>query len=428
MEPNALIALLSGFALILFIFGTPVFLLMGVWVLGAHLIYSFPLENIGSSLFEGLNSFALLAAPLFILTGDLIAGGGIARRMTDFSQAVLGWVRGGLGMSTVATCSMFAAISGSNSATTATIGSITYPNMNERGYPARIAAATTAAGGVVGIIIPPSILFIVYGYLTNSPVSELFMAGIIPGLLMTAVMMLVIYCISRKHRHGDIIPFRTSVALKTFPGVSIGLAAGGIVLWGIYAGVFSPTEAGAVTVIYCIFASMFVTREMSLRSLPRIILRSGMIVGIIMPLVAISLLMQQIFAVMGVGVWIANTIGALGGYYTVMFACMAIVLVTGTILESVPNTVILAPILAPLAVGAGIDPIHFAIIFMVGSAIGFITPPFGLNLYVAAGVTGVPYLSIARGVMPYLFGLLAVWVLIALIPELSVYLTQFAGR
>jgi len=428
MDPSILLALVTVFTVFLFIMGTPIFLLLGVWVLGAHLIYGFPLENIGSSLFESLNSFVLLAAPLFILTGDLIAGGGIARRMVNFSLALLGWARGGLGMSAILTSSMFAAISGSNSATTATIGSITYPAMRDRAYPPPFAAATSAAGGVVGIIIPPSILFIVYGYLTNTPTSQLFLAGIIPGVLMTAVMLAVVYAVSRRRHYGEIAPFRGPMVFKTLPGVSIGLVAGGIVLWGIYAGTFSPTEAAAVTVMYCMFAGLFLTRELSLRSMPRVILRSAMIVGIIMPLVAVSLLMQQIFAVMGVGVWVADAIGSLGGYYAVLFASMVVVLAAGTLLESVPNTVILAPILAPVAATAGIDPFHFAVVFLVGDAIGFITPPFGLNLYVASGITGVPYLTIARAVLPYLFGLLAIWVVIALVPELSVYMTQFAGR
>lgn len=428
IDPDTQLLLLTGLAAILFVTGTPIFLLMGAWVLGAQLIIDFPLANIGSSLFEGLNSFALLAAPLFILTGDLIAGGGIARRMTDFAMSLLGWVRGGLGMSTIATCSMFAAISGSNSATTATIGSITYPPMRDQGYTNTFAAATSAAGGVVGIIIPPSILFIVYGHLTATPISELFLAGIIPGFLMSLVMLITVYVVSRKRQYGTLEPFRMQRVARSFPGVSIGLAAGLIVLWGIYAGAFSPTEAAAVTVIYCLFAGLFMTRELSLRRLPAVILRSGMIVGIIMPLVAMSLMMQQIFAVIGVGEWLGEFIRSLGGYYTVLFVSMVIVLIAGTLLESVPNTVILAPILAPVAIEAGVNPFHFAVVFMVGDAIGFITPPFGLNLYVASGITGIPYLKIAKAVVPYLLALLSIWVVIALIPSLSVYLTQFAGR
>jgi len=428
MADGTLISIVTFLVVLLFVLGTPVMLVMGTWVLAVHLIIGFPLQNIGASLFESLNSFGLLAAPLFILTGDLIAGGGIARRMTNFSLALLGWIRGGLGMAAVLTCGMFAAISGSNSATTATVGSIIYPHMREQKYSASFSASTAAAGGVVGIIIPPSILFVIYGYLTSTPVAELFLAGIIPGVLMTLSMVIACYVVSKKRNYGTVIPFSTKTVVKRTPGVSIALFAAVIVLWGIYSGAFSPTEAAAITVVYCLLAGLLITRELKVRDLPKVIFRSGMIVGIIMPLVAMSLLMQQMFAVLGVGAFIADSISALGGYYAVLAACMLIVLISGTILESVPNTVIMAPILTPVALMAGLDPFHFAVIFMVGGAIGFITPPFGLNLYVASGVTGVNYLHIAKGVFPYLFALLAVWVVVAAVPMFSVYLTQFAAR
>ena len=428
MDQGQLLLLVTLVTVLLFALGSPVLLVMASWVLAAHVIYGFPLQNIGGSLFEGLNSFALLAAPLFILTGDLIAGGGIARRMTDFSVAVMGWIHGGLGKAAILTCAMFAAISGSNSATTATIGSVTYPHMREQRYPEGFAAATAAAGGCVGIIIPPSILFIIYGYITGTPVSELFLAGIIPGILMTLGMLVACYLISRRRRLGDIKRFDPMLVARRTPGVSIALFAAVIVLWGIYSGAFSPTEAAAVTVIYCLFAGLFLTRELSIRQLPAVIFRSGMIVGLIMPLVAISLLMQQIFAIIGIGQMISELIAGLGGYYMVMFACMGLVLLSGTLLESVPNTVIMAPILAPVAIAAGLDPFHFAVVFMVGGAIGFITPPFGLNLYVASGVTGVSYTRVAISVLPYLAALLLVWLVVALLPQLSIYLTQFAGR
>ena len=261
MSDPILITLLTLAAVTLFATGTPLMLIIGMWVIGMQLIFDFPLANVGSSMFEGLNSFALLAAPLFILTGDLISAGGLARRMSDFALAILGWVRGGLGMASLGACGMFAAISGSNAATTATIGSITYPTMVKQGYDKNFSAATAAAGGTVGIIIPPSILFIVYGYLISLPISELFLAGIIPGILMVAVMMIACYIVSRRKNYGQIVPFDLSVLRQTLPGASIGLFAIFIVLGGIYTGIFSPTEASAVTVVYCLLAGMLITRE-----------------------------------------------------------------------------------------------------------------------------------------------------------------------
>ena len=427
MSDPVLITLLTLAAVTLFATGTPLMLIIGMWVIGMQLIFDFPLANVGSSMFEGLNSFALLAAPLFILTGDLISAGGLARRMSDFALAILGWVRGGLGMASLGACGMFAAISGSNAATTATIGSITYPTMVKQGYDKNFSAATAAAGGTVGIIIPPSILFIVYGYLISLPISELFLAGIIPGILMVAVMMIACYIVSRRRNYGQIVPFDLSVLRQTLPGASIGLFAIFIVLGGIYTGIFSPTEASAVTVVYCLLAGMLITRETKWRKLPDIFFRSGIIIGIIVPLVAVSIMMQEILAVIGAREFISMILTGLGGFYTILFVMMGMVLAAGTLLESVPNTIILAPILAPIAVTIGVDPFHFAVIFLIGDAIGFITPPYGLNLYVASGITGLPYFGIVRQVLPYLISLLIIWVIVALVPELSTWLIKFAG-
>ncbi len=427
MTDPTLITLLTIMALVLFAFGTPLLLIIGLWVVGMQLIFDFPLANVGSTMFEGLNSFAFLAAPLFILTGDLISAGGIARRMSAFALSFLGWVRGGLGMASIGACGMFAAISGSNAATTATIGSITYPAMVDQGYEKHFAAATAAAGGTVGIIIPPSILFIVYGYLISLPVSELFLAGIIPGILMVLAMMIACWWVSRRRNYGEVTAFEMRRVRQTFPGASIGIVAIFIVLFGIYAGIFSPTEASAVTVVYCLFAGLLVTRETKIKQLPDILFRSAIIIGIIMPLVAVSIMMQEILAVVGAREFIEGILKQLGGYYTILFVMMSMVLAAGTLLESVPNTIILAPILAPIAAGIGIDPFHFAVIFLIGDAIGFITPPYGLNLYVAASITGLPYFRIVRQVVPYLVSLLTIWAVIALIPDLSTWLVRFAG-
>ena len=423
----ALVILVTGTALLLFALGSPLMIIMGLWVVGMQLIFDFPLANVGSSMFEGLNSFALLAAPLFILTGDLISAGGIARRMSAFALAILGWLRGGLGMASIAACGMFAAISGSNSATTATIGSITYPAMVKDNYEKHFSAATAAAGGTVGIIIPPSILFIVYGYLISLPISELFLAGVFPGILMVIAMMVTCHIVSRRRNYGVIRPFVMRGVADTLPGASIGVIAVVIVLYGIYSGVFSPTEASAVTAVYCLVAGLFLTRETKWRNLPNVLFRSSIIVGIIMPLVAVSIMMQEIFAVVGAKAFVEGILLTMGGHYTVLFAMMGMVLTPRTLLESVPNTIILAPILAPIAHSIGVNPFHFAVIFLIGDAIGFITPPYGLNLYVASGITGLPYFKIVRRVIPYLFSLLIVWVVVALIPEISTFLVQYAG-
>jgi C4-dicarboxylate transporter DctM subunit len=412
----------------LFVLGFPIFLVIGFWVVGVSITIDFTLANIGSTLFEGLSFFGLLALPLFVLTGDIINAAGIAKRLSDFAYSVLGFARGGLGMASIGACGLFAAISGSNSGTTATIGSIMHPEMKKGGYEENFAAATIAAGGTVGIIIPPSIIFIVYGALLNLTISDLFVGGMLPGLLMVIAMMITCWIISRVNGYGHIIKFEPKRIGKSALRAYIGFFAIFIVLYGIYSGKFSPTEAAGVTVGFCLIASILLTKEFKISKLPSILMRSGQITGMLVPLIAVSIVMQQILSLLGAGTAISEWFSSIGNPTLILLACMAAVLLAGTVLESLPNTIILAPILAPIAYTTGVDPIHFAVIFLVGDAIGFITPPYGLNLYVASGITGIPYFKIVKSVLPYLFALSVAWIIIAFYPPLSLYLLQFSGK
>ncbi|WP_368185347.1 TRAP transporter large permease [Aestuariibius sp. HNIBRBA575] len=445
MGDGTIVTLLSVGVTILFMLGVPVFLVIGYWVVGMSFLLQLPLDNLGAALADVFtDGFALLAMPLFILTGDLINRSGIARRLSNFAYACLGWIRGGLAMAALGACGLFAAISGSNSATTATIGSMLHPDMVEGGYDERFSAATAAAGGTVGIIIPPSIIFIVYGFLLNLPISDLFVAGIIPGSMMVVAMMVACWIICMINGWGYLIPLQLSRVMKTALGAWLGFFAIGLVLWGIYTGKFSPTEAAGVTVGFCIivgficlpfykslgikderevkdmnYVQMLVVKGFGPLELPAITMRSAQITGILAPLIAVSVVMQQVLSDMGADESIRAFVTSMGGYYAVLFASMAIVFVSGMVLESLPVTIILAPILAPIAHSVGIEPVQFAVVFLVGASIGFITPPYGLNLYVASGVTGVPYFRLLRYTVPYLFSLIAVWIIIALVPELS---------
>lgn len=405
-----------------FLLGVPIFLVISFWVIGVSLVIDFTLANVGVTLYEGLNFYGLLALPLFILTGDLINAAGIAKRLSDFAYACLGFMRGGLGMAALGACGMFAAISGSNSATTATIGSIMHPEMKKGNYNEEFAAATVAAGGVVGIIIPPSIIFIVYGFMMNLPIGELFMAGMIPGALMVFAMMVTCYFVSWRNGWGDLIKFSPKRIVKTGAKAWLGFMAMGIVLLGLYTGSFSPTEAAGVTTGFCLIAGLLVTRKFGIKDLPKIMMRSGQITGMLAPLIAVSVVMQQVLSLLGAKAFLTEVITSFGGFYPILFACMAIVFLVGAVLESLPVTVILAPILAPIAASIGVDPIQFAVIFLVGASIGFITPPYGLNLYVASGMTGIPYLRIVKHVVPYLIALILTWFAIALIPGISLWI------
>ncbi len=422
-----LISAISIAVVVLFLIGVPIFLVIGFWVVGVSVIIDFTLANIGVTLYEGLNFFGLLALPLFILTGDLIAAAGIAKRLTDFAYAMMGWMRGGLAMASLAACGLFAAISGSNSATTATIGSLMHPEMKEGGYEPSFSAATVAAGGTVGIIIPPSVIFIVYGYMMNLSISDLFVSGLLPGIMMVLGMQITCYILAKRNQWGHLIQFEPVRIVKTGARAYLGFFAIFIVLFGIYGGVFSPTEAAGVTAGFCLLSGLFVTRELKLSKLPNVIFRSGQITGLLAPLIAISVVMQQILSLLGANEFLTGLITQLGGYYPILIACMLIVFVVGMFLESLPVTIILAPILAPIADSIGMNPIHFAVVFLVGASIGFITPPYGLNLYVASGVTGIPYLKIVRYAVPYLIALLMVWFVVALVPSLSTILLFYEG-
>lgn len=448
MSDGNWITLISLGVTFLFMLGVPVFLVIAYWVVGASFVLGMTLDNIGAALSNVFtDGFALLAMPLFILTGDLINKSGIARRLSDFAYSCLGWMRGGLAMAAIGACGLFAAISGSNSATTATIGSMLHPEMVKGGYDERFSAATAAAGGTVGIIIPPSIIFIVYGFLMNLSISDLFVAGIIPGALMVVAMQFACWIVCRINGWGHLIPLQLNRILKTALGAWLGFFAIGLVLWGIYTGKFSPTEAAGVTVGFCIIvglisrplnklmgsdtnrpiaeksiSEMIVVEGFSLTEIPSIVIRSAQITGILAPLIAVSVVMQQILSLLGAQEVIGKFVIGMGGYYPVLFTAMGIVFVAGMILESLPVTIILAPILAPIAATVGVDPIHFSVIFLVGASIGFITPPYGLNLYVASGVTGVPYFRLLKYTVPYLIALISIWILVALTPELALML------
>lgn len=423
MSDGLLITLVSLGVSVLFLIGTPIFLVIGLWVVGVSLVIDFTLANIGVTLFEGLNFFGLLSLPLFILTGDLIAAGGIAKRLADFAHALTSWMRGGLGLATLGSCGMFAAISGSNSATTATIGGIMHPELEKDGYNSNFAAATAAAGGTVGIIIPPSIIFIVYGFIMNLSISDLFVAGILPGILMVLFMQIACWWMCRKNNWGTISPLNLKRIAKTAIRAYMGFGAIFIVIFGIYSGIFSPTEAAAITVAFCLLAGLLLTRELNWRKLPDILLRSGQLTGMLAPMIAISIVMQQILALLGAADAVSNFVAWFGSEpVVVLMICMLIVVAAGCILETLPVTVIFAPILAPIAVAHGVDPVHFSVIFLVGAAIGFVTPPFGLNLYVASGVTGITYLKIAKACIPYLIALFSALALIAAMPWMSLAL------
>ena len=393
MTDGTWITFISIGVAVFFMLGVPVFLMIGFWVIGCSFVLQLPLDNIGAALADAFtDGFALLAMPLFILTGDLVNRSGIARRLSDFAYACLGWLRDGLAMVSLGACGLFAAISGSNSATTATIGSMLHPEMVKGGYDERFAAATAVAGGTVGIIIPPSIIFIVYGFLMNLPISDLFVAGIIPGTLMVCGMQLACWILCRLNGWGHLIPLQFERVLKTTFGARLGFFAIGLVLWGIYTGKFSPTEAAGYDrgllchCRACLPAALQVDgleKRGSTAHGKELCRHAG---GSRLP-VDRDPFDHRPFgpdhrdpgaARSHIGRHAANPVDPWrtaghrrlrnrdGGYYAVLFTAMIIVFISGTVLESLPVTIILAPI----AHSIGVEPIQFAVIFLVGASIG----------------------------------------------------------
>ncbi|MEK6194454.1 MAG: TRAP transporter large permease, partial [Deltaproteobacteria bacterium] len=285
-----IISIITGF---FFILGVPIFLCVAFWATLASIAIDFTIMNIGITSYQGISSYALLAMPLFILTGDLIGAGGIAKKLSMMARRVLAPFRGGLAMAAVATCSLFSAISGSNSATVATIGRIMIPELKDQGYNDEFAATTVAAGGIVGILIPPSILMIVYGFTVNLSVLDLFKAGIIPGLLVSIALMVAARFWCRKYDWGRPEPFIMKEVVRSTWDAKLGIAAVALILIIVYGGISSPTEASGVAAAYCLIAGTLLTREIKLKDIPAVFLSSGRVNGLLAPVVAISIVLQQ---------------------------------------------------------------------------------------------------------------------------------------
>lgn len=416
---------------ILFAFGLPVVLSMGLWViLVSYFVVDLSLANIGQTVWYGLENFSFLALPLFILTGDLVLFGGIAGRLAAFANSLVSWLRGGLAMGTIIACGFFAAISGSNAATTATMGRIMIPEMTRRNYDRVFAAATAASGGTLGVIIPPSILYLIYGVLMNVSPVDLFTAGLLPGILMCLFMAAAAHLVARFRPDvapGAVTAFSVRASLRGAWEARHGFVAIALILGSVYGGIFSPTESAALAVVYGWVTGVFFTRGFSVKDTPRVMGRSAQINGLLVPIVALSVVLQQAISLLGVTEIIQTSVSAVGGRVAVTLVIMLVVLIVGMFLESVPDMILTAPILAPAAYAVGIDPIHYAMIFLIGDSIGFITPPYGLNLFVASSLTGISYLRIAVAAFWYFVALMIPWILVAFVPWISLGLLRGFG-
>ena len=407
--------------LVLFFLGVEVITVLGIGAILLTLVTrQFPLMNISLTMFDSLNLFPLIALPLFVVTGDLIHAGGIARQIMEFSRALIGWAHGGLAQATIIAAGFFSAISGSNAATVATVGRVVLPSMKEEGYPPSFAAATVAAGGVTGIIIPPSIAFVLYGITVNVSVSDLFIAGTLPGFVMVGFMCVVAWWTAKRNGYGKRFPFSWSELGRTALGTKYAAGAVAIILVGIYAGMFTPTEAGAVAAVYCLLVGLFITREIKLRSIPAILNLSAQICGLIAPIVAIAIVFSQNLAVLRIPTVVVDFfVNFSDSNFIRMMGVLTLLLIVGCFMEASPSILLLSPILVPVGQQIGLDPVHFGVIVVSTLAVGFITPPVGLNLFVASAMSGVPYMTIARDSVAYIAVLILSLLVIAFVPQIS---------
>ena len=403
--------------------GVPIWVAIGLGTLAAFtLTEALPLSIFGASLFEGINAFALIAVPLFILTGDALVRSGLSNKLLNLAQATVGSFRSGLGSSTTLGCGFFACISGSDAAGAAAVGRMTIPRLVERGYPLPAACALVAAGACTGILIPPSIAYIVMGLVLGMPVSTLFLAAMIPGVLVMLAIMMTNVVLNRVHGFEK---GHTRFSLQHWWhavwDARWALFVPFVILGGIYSGIFTPTEAASVAVVVVVLVGIQ-QGTLTLSDIPRMLESSARVCGVIVPIIAIAHPLAQMLSSLAIPQTMVGSITSFTDSPVLIILMMIGVLVlAGCVMEATPNIVILAPLLLPLAQMIGMDDIQFAILMITTLGLGFITPPLGLNLFVVSGLPGCSVLAIARYAIPFVLSMLMVALLVAFVPWLSLW-------
>ncbi|GHA87711.1 TRAP transporter large permease [Modicisalibacter luteus] len=408
----------------LFIIGVPIAFSLGlasaVTVWHGDLM---PLLVIAQQLIASVNSFPLMAIPFFILAGYLMQGGGISQRLVDFSNTLVGSMTGGLAMVAIVTSLFFAAISGSGAATTAAIGSILIPAMLSKGYPGGYAAANQAASGALGVIIPPSIPLILYGIAANVSVGDMFIAGILPGILVTLTLLLFAYFFAKANGLGGNEKSSLKDVLVAGRKAILAILMPIIILGGIYGGVFTPTEAAVVAVAYSFMVGFVIYREIKLSSLVDILKQSAVTTAVVLSIIGAAGLYGRILQRLRVPDMISDfVVSAIDSPLLFLVLANLLLLLAGMFIEAAAAILIFVPILLPIAIGFGIDPVHFGIIMVVNLAMGMFTPPVGLNLFVASQITNIGIARLTWAVMPFVGIVLINLMIISLLPFLSTWL------
>ena len=384
---------------------------------------------IASGLFASCDSFPLMAIPFFILSGALMEGGGLSRRLVQFFDSIVGHLTGGLAIVTVITCMFFGAISGSGPATTAAIGAIMVPTMVEKGYDKKFAMALVAAAGCLGVIIPPSIPMVSYGISVNASIATMFMAGFLPGIVLgTLLIVMAVQICKRNGFTGNGEKFSIKKVWAAFKDAFWAILSPVIILGGIYSGHFTPTEAAVVSVVYALLVGLFAYKELDLKKTYRKFAEAASTHGTVNIIVGTSTILGRVLTLEQIPDAIANAMISFTDNKIVMLLIINLLLLAcGCLLETNSSILILAPILLPVVMNYGVDMIHFGIIMVVNLAIGFITPPVGVNLFVACGIGKIPFADLVKRIIPFLIALIVGLILITYIPAISLTLPRLLG-
>ena len=415
--------------LVLMLTGMPISISLGLTVLSFLFLFTHvPLESVALKLFTGIEKFEIMAIPFFILAGNFLTHGGVARRMIRFATDMVGHWHGGLGLAGVMACALFAAVSGSSPATVVAIGSILLPAMVRAGYPNKFGAGVITTSGALGILIPPSIVMVMYSVATNTSVGALFMAGVLPGLGLAAVLGGVTWYRARKFDYPRMPKADLGARLKSFRESIWGLLLIVVVMGGIYSGIFTPTEAAAMSAVYAFFVAVFVYKDMSLKDVPKVLLNSANMSAMLLYIITNAVLFSFIMTNENIPQALADWLLGNGmGVVAFLLAVNVILLLAGNFMEPSSIVLIFAPILFPVAMKLGIDPVHFGIIMVVNMEVGMCHPPVGLNLYVASGITKMGITELTVAVWPWLLSMLGFLIVVTYWPGLSTWLPKTLG-
>ncbi|PKN22265.1 MAG: C4-dicarboxylate ABC transporter permease [Deltaproteobacteria bacterium HGW-Deltaproteobacteria-21] len=379
-------------------------------------------QTIVQLLFAGVDSFDLLAVPLFMMAGSIMETGGISRQIIDFSDSLVGWVPGGLACACIVASMFFAGISGSAAADTAAIGAVVIPAMIRQGYPAAFAAAVVAAGGAIGVIIPPSVPMVIFGFLTNVSIAKLFAGGILVGLLFGVAFMTVAVYISWRNNYGAKKKFSLRSTGKSLKEAAWALGAPVIVLGGILAGVVTVTEAAALAVFYALLVSMVINRELKWKDLPRLIVRSQITAATILFIISMAKVFTWLVAMKQTSQLVGNAIGGMGlPQWGMLLLVMAGLLVIGCIMETTAALILLVPVLVALTPQMGVDPVQFGVLMVINLAVGMLTPPVGICLFVSCGIAGVHLGDVSRAILPFVIVAVAALLIACFWPPITLW-------